>query len=294
MTALTIGVFDGVHRGHQHLLQQLKKKHDRSIVLTFSNHPSEILKQPAPPQLTPSAIKRLLIEEEKIDEIISIPFTRSIADQSFEEFLEPYTFTHLVLGEGAALGKDCLGTPDALRILGLKRGFTVQVLPKLCIGPSPVSSSRIRRLIAAGDLNDAESLLGRPYFFYYSPEGIAKLASWSKFGDRKAGSIFREVTISEDGIGTSRKIESGEARTNFDPNWSFAISSPDNPEKPFLPPDGEYSVWSHSSSGIIPTTLIIQNQQPILPLNVLQLISFGPNLNPKLLQKLCLISPVAS
>ncbi|MBF8262656.1 MAG: ribF [Parachlamydiales bacterium] len=237
MLAMTIGVFDGVHLGHQSLLQRLRLIHAPTIILTFSNHPSEILKHLAPPPLTPMPIKRILLQEEGISEIISVPFTRHLADQPFEEFLAPYSITHLILGEDAAFGKDCQGTPEALRLLGLKRGFSVYALPKFCIDKQPVSSTRIRRLIAAGDLATAQSLLGRPHFFYYSP---------------------------------------------------------DDPQKPTLPPDGEYTIFSHSSSGIAPMTIRIQNQTPVLPLNIPQLISFGPNLNPLLFNKICQTSLAAS
>lgn len=237
MSVMTVGVFDGVHLGHQQLIRHIREIAGRSVVLTFSNHPAEILSHSAPPQISAMPIKRILLQETGIDEIIPIPFTRQLAGLTFEEFLEPYAISHLILGDGAAFGKDCHGTPDALRILGLKRGFTVRVLPKLCIDGQPVSSTRIRRSIAAGKLDEAQTLLGRPYFFYYIP------------GD---------------------------------------------PKKPFLPPDGKYRVWSYSQSRTASVILTVQNQYPCLSENTPQLISFGPNLNPQLIRKICQTSLAAS
>jgi hypothetical protein len=231
---LTIGVFDGVHRGHQLLFNELKKFSCKSVALTFSNHPSAVLRNIAPPIISSLPLKRALID---VQETIIVNFTESFAHLTFEEFLEPYPIQHLVLGEDAAFGKGCLGTPDALRLLGLKRGFTVHALPKLCWDGKPISSTRIRVLIAQGKLKDAEELLGRPHCFYYSPqEPLQRLA---------------------------------------------------------LPPDGEYPVWLHSETGVAESILRIENQLPVLSKATL-LVSFGPNLNPLLFEKVCQMSPVAS
>ena len=165
MIALTIGVFDGVHLGHQLLLSHLKKTSYRALALTFSNHPSKILRESSPPLLTSLPLKLALLKQHGADEVLSIPFTREIADLPFVEFLAPYPIRHLILGEDATFGKGCLGTTEALRHLGLKRNFTVHSLPKLHRGKKPISSSLIRALIAQGRLIEAEELLGRPYCF---------------------------------------------------------------------------------------------------------------------------------
>ncbi len=169
MIALTIGVFDGVHLGHQLLLRHLKETALSTVVLTFSNHPSEILRKTTPALLTCLPLKIALLKEGGADEVLSIPFTRELADLPFEEFLAPYPIRHLILGEDAAFGRGCLGTPEALRLLGLKRNFSVHALPKLHIDNKPISSSRIRLLIEQGHLNEAEALLGRPHCLYVSP-----------------------------------------------------------------------------------------------------------------------------
>ena len=216
MIALTIGVFDGVHRGHQLLLNDLSKTGYKTVVLTFSNHPLSVLKGISPPLLTPLPLKTALLKQYGADEVIVIPFTKTIAEMSFEEFLKPYSIRHLILGEDAAFGQGRRGTPEALHQFGQNHGFTVHVQPLLQIDNQPLSSTRIRALVAKGLFEEAETLLGRPY----------------------------------------------------------CLSLPC--EKPALPPDGQYRVWSHSYNGIQETTLSIHNQTIMSLSNHLQLITFMP------------------
>ena len=153
MRSLTIGFFDGVHKGHQEVLKHC------STVITFSNHPKEILGGNPPPLLTPEPFKTKLLQDLGL-EVISIPFTKQLSQLTFEEFLAPYSFDRLILGMDSAFGKNRLGTPDNLRLLGLKRGFQVEVIPNL----ANISSSKIRALIQDGDLASAQKLLGRPHY----------------------------------------------------------------------------------------------------------------------------------
>lgn len=155
MNSLTVGFFDGVHRGHREVLKHC------STVITFPNHPKEILGGSSPHLLTPEPFKTTLLKNLGLT-VISIPFTRELANLTFEEFLAPYVFDNLVLGEDSAFGKKRLGTPEALRELGLQRGFTVQIIPKLQYRGVPISSSRIRALLEQKNLSEAEELLGYP------------------------------------------------------------------------------------------------------------------------------------
>jgi len=167
MKILTIGVFDGVHRGHQSLLRHLN---EQSLLVTFSNHPIEILKGYAPPLLSSHSLKIALLQECGIDHPIVIPFTRTLSETAFDVFLEPFAFQHLLLGEDSVLGREGKGNANALQQLGIQKGFTVQTISKLVIAGLPVSSTRIRSLIQAGKLSEAETLLGRPYCIDYSPD----------------------------------------------------------------------------------------------------------------------------
>ncbi len=169
MTALTIGVFDGVHRGHQHLFQVLANKGSLIQAITFSNHPAEVLKPSATPlQLTPLPLKLALLEDAGIEKTHVLSFTQELAELSYTDFLAPYSMEHLIVGDDAAIGRGRLGTPDALRLLGLQKGFQVHVVPKLQDRAEPLSSTRIRAAVAQGNLEEAERLLGRPYCFMMS------------------------------------------------------------------------------------------------------------------------------
>lgn len=160
MLCITVGFFDGVHRGHRHLLAALKALGGDSLVLTFSNHPAGILGASSPRLITTLEKKLQLLEEEAL-RVSLLAFTPELAAQSYEQFLEPYPIRHLVLGEGAALGKGRLGTAERLRALGEKRGFEVHVVSHLYEGDAPITSSRIRALLVLGKKEEAERLLGR-------------------------------------------------------------------------------------------------------------------------------------
>lgn len=166
----TIGMFDGVHRGHQAILQHLQEYGEEPVILTFSNHPAEVLKKNSPPILSSLPLKMALFKECGIEKTVVIPFTAECSNLSYEDFLAQYPIRHLVLGSDAALGKNAIGTVENLRKLGAKRGFTVHSIPKLFVQQSLVSSSFIRQLIQSGRLEEAEQLLGRPYCIYYSSD----------------------------------------------------------------------------------------------------------------------------
>ncbi|MBS0625458.1 MAG: hypothetical protein JSS32_05355 [Verrucomicrobia bacterium] len=162
--SLAIGNFDGVHFGHHVLLSKLKVNSAHTAVLTFSNHPREVLKnEPAPPLLSDKFLKFSLLEVHGIDTLIEIPFTKELAELSYTDFIallqSKFPISRLILGEGDAIGKNREGTPDKLKSLG----FPVETLPKFQLENQTVSSTHIRTLIASGHLSQAEKLLGRPY-----------------------------------------------------------------------------------------------------------------------------------
>ena len=167
-TALTIGTFDGVHFGHHALLSKLKKKSSHTTLLTFTNHPREVLNNtPAPEALSDPFVKFSLIEVHGIDTLISIPFTKELSNESYSDFLlkllSKMPISHLLFGEGFTFGKNREGSEDKIREFGVKHGIEVDYIPKLELDGEIVSSRRIRSLISSGDLTQAERLLGRPY-----------------------------------------------------------------------------------------------------------------------------------
>lgn len=161
--ALTIGTFDGVHLGHQHILQEIKK-HGTSVVLTFSNHPAEILHTHKPLPLCSEEEKLKLLENFGIDCVIVIPFTRELADQPYDLFLKNLRkhlpFTTLVLGKNASFGHRNAGDETHIKAIEADLGFQAIYLEKFVFDGAPVSSKRIRELLAAGQDKQASALFG--------------------------------------------------------------------------------------------------------------------------------------
>lgn len=171
---LTIGNFDGVHRGHLAVLRGVKEiagNKSRILVITFSNHPSEILRPNQPIALLCTLEHRIrLIEDCGIHSLLLLPFTNYLAQHSAKSFVErlrqSIPFTHLVLGHDATLGRDRQGDRRVMKELAHDWGFDVHYLEEYRYEGHPVSSSRIRELLQMGDLENVEMLLGRPYSIY--------------------------------------------------------------------------------------------------------------------------------
>jgi riboflavin kinase/FMN adenylyltransferase len=171
-TMLTIGVFDGVHLGHKKLISELMKQAGRnkrlSGVVTFRQHPEEVL---APrknlPFLTDIETRIKLLQDEGVDFIVPLSFTNELAGLGARNFIgllqKQLKMRGLVIGFDFALGKGREGNPDSLRQLGQKMGFSVTVVPPLMIGGEVVSSTTIRKAMAAGDMKKVRNLSDR-YF----------------------------------------------------------------------------------------------------------------------------------
>lgn len=168
--ALTIGVFDGVHRGHQALIGQVIRRGQalagQSVVLTFFPHPRAVLAPDAPvSEITPVAEKLALIAGLGVDTVATLEFTRELSLLSAEAFID-LLLAHLNLkelwvGPDFALGHRRSGTVDRLTEIGSKRSFSVHTLQPVDIDGERASSSRVRALIAGGEVEQATWLLGR-------------------------------------------------------------------------------------------------------------------------------------
>lgn len=171
---LTIGNFDGMHRGHCAVLkraQTLAGQEGQVIALTFRNHPSEVLRPEQPiPLLCTLAHKLYLLEQFGTHTIVLLPFTRYLAQHSARSFIEHVRqfipFSHLVLGYDATLGRDRQGDRPTMQNLGMEWGFHVHYLEAYRYEGKPVSSTVIREVLQRGELNHVEELLGRPYSIY--------------------------------------------------------------------------------------------------------------------------------
>jgi riboflavin kinase/FMN adenylyltransferase len=180
---VTIGTFDGIHRGHQALLRPLiagaRQAGAASVLITFEPHPRCVLDpNHCPAYLTTLDEKTWLLGELGLDHLIVIPFSAQVAALSPAAFMKRLMrgmqVRHLVTGEDFRFGQGRRGDPAFLRRLGERRGFSVEVAPKVSRGREPVSSSRIRRLVLLGQMRAAAQLLGRDYFFRSTVEHGAK------------------------------------------------------------------------------------------------------------------------
>jgi riboflavin kinase / FMN adenylyltransferase len=172
-TTVTVGSFDGVHLGHQAVLQEIARRAGAagraSVLVTFEPHPLEVVNpQAAPPLLTTGPERREILAQTALDYVLFLRFDRRLAGLSPEEFvqeilLERCAMRELVIGHDHGFGRGRSGDVETLRRLGKEHGFDVDVVGAVDFGDQHVSSSRIRRAVAGGDLTTAAGMLGRPY-----------------------------------------------------------------------------------------------------------------------------------
>jgi len=171
--ALSVGNFDGIHRGHQAMLQRLlagaRKRGLESCVLTFEPHPREFFAaQTAPTRLTSLREKLELLAAHGIERTHVQRFDRPFAALAPEVFVEQVLAKRLkarwlLIGEDFRFGAKRAGDLALLKRLGPQFGYEVEVLPAVARAGARVSSSAVRAALAGGDLAAAEDLLGRPY-----------------------------------------------------------------------------------------------------------------------------------
>ncbi len=171
---VTSGTFDGVHLGHQKILQRLQeistKNKGESVVITFWPHPRMILR---PTDLSLKLLntfeeKAELLRQQNIDHLIRIPFTKEFSQLSSQEFItnilvETIGTRKLVIGYDHRFGKNREGSFEQLKLNGPTYGFDVEEIPQQDIDHVAVSSSKIRKALAVGDIDTATHFLGRPY-----------------------------------------------------------------------------------------------------------------------------------
>jgi len=178
--ALTIGMFDGIHLGHQALIKKLHHLTRRSgtkTVLTFENHPSQVLTPSSPTPLVMSLQQRLhLLELYGVDLAIVLPFTETFSETAYDAFLSELhghlPFSDLVLGEEAALGKGRAGDAKQLRLWAEERGNRVHFEKKERHHKEIISSASIRTLINQGELKKIKKRLGRPYSLWHPADQV--------------------------------------------------------------------------------------------------------------------------
>jgi len=168
---LTIGVFDGVHRGHQQIIRRMVAgAHENgvpAVVLTFDPHPARIFGRGEIKLLTLPDERAELLAAMGVDIVVTHPFDRSFADTTAFEFMrlveKHLGVSHLVLGYDATVGRNREGNAARLREIGQELGYTIEVVTALSDESGVISSTEIRKLIATGNVTDAARLMGHPY-----------------------------------------------------------------------------------------------------------------------------------
>lgn len=176
--ALTLGSFDGLHRGHRALFGRVRDAVQErglaaGVVFTFLQHPWQLLRPDAEPFLLTTWREKLSeFEESCVPVIVAADFCPALAKLSYEDFVRTFLvgylgMKHLVAGYDLHLGADRGGTAETLRALGERlgpqEGYDLDVVEPVRTGGEIVSSSRIRRAVAAGGMEEAAEMLGRPY-----------------------------------------------------------------------------------------------------------------------------------
>lgn len=171
-SAVTIGVFDGVHRGHQHLvailLARARQEGLAAVAITFHPHPRTVLQPGTVVTYLTSVEERVeLLQGLGLDAVGVLAFTSELAQLSARDFLallvQELEMRLLVVGPDFALGRGRAGTTGVIREAGQELGFSLEIAPLLTEGGEKVGSTAVRQALAAGDLERVARLLGRPF-----------------------------------------------------------------------------------------------------------------------------------
>jgi len=173
-SAVTLGVFDGVHLGHQAIIEELIRTGSASDIesvylITFDPHPVVVTHSRETPPILSTIEERLdLLEQFPIDGVLVVRFDDKIKQTDYRDFIQEYLvdgldMRSLVLGYDCHFGKNREGSPESVQAEGRRRGFEVRVVPPLQIKGQIASSTYIRNMLQKGELDLANRLLGHPY-----------------------------------------------------------------------------------------------------------------------------------
>ena len=238
---LTIGVFDGLHRGHLYLLERLVAEaaalHARPAVITFDAHPDEVLVGAAPPLLLDAEERLARLAGEGVEVAVVQHFDDAVRRTPWDAFVEAIAarvdLAGFLMTPDSAFGHQRRGTPEAVAGLGGRLGYAVVVAPALEVAGRPVSSSEIRRRIGAGDLAGAAELAGRPYAIVgdvdgdgrFSPPAPVALPPPGRYAARLDDGAVVELAVHPAGPLTVTGLRAGRHRVTFG-DLSAAQSEP--------------------------------------------------------------------
>ena len=207
-SVVTIGVFDGVHRGHQYLLDRLKLKAEaeacQSVVVTFLNHPSTALRpETSIHYLLPTDQRIRLLNNTGVDQVVSITFDKELSRLDPAQFLQLLSgvvdLKGLVVGPDFAMGHQREGTVPVLQKLGLDLGFTVEAVKPIESDAGWVSSTAIRQSLTDGRVKLASDMLG--YLFTLSGQVVHGEGRGKELGFPTANlSLAPQIIVPADGI----------------------------------------------------------------------------------------------
>jgi riboflavin kinase/FMN adenylyltransferase len=170
---VTIGVFDGIHRGHQSIIAEaVRMATERgvpSVLITFVPHPSEVVRPGSHPPVLTSIVRRAeLVEDLGVDVFCALPFTLEFSKMAPDEFVHHALVDRLhasavVVGENFRFGHKAAGEVTLLERLGRRFGFTAHGIPLLTDGETVLSATYVRSCVTAGDMLTAAQVLGRPH-----------------------------------------------------------------------------------------------------------------------------------
>lgn len=239
---VTIGNFDGVHRGHQeilaHVVGHAARVHGTSVAITFRPHPYVVLKQGSEAYLLQTYEEKLdALAKAGLELVCEIPFNREFSNIAPEEFVSRVLVKALdtkvlYLGYDFAFGKGRAGSVETLRKLAEERGIEAHVVPPHHVAGAPVSSSRIRRAVEQGRVDEAEACLGRPFAL----SGIVAKGDGrgQKIGVPTANLHMELRKVPKPGVYATRTLWRGESYasvTNVGYNPTFVPDSAENPLK---------------------------------------------------------------
>jgi len=172
-TTLTVGTFDGVHKGHQKLIQRLNQKasaiNGESLIITFHPHPRAVVKtEPEIKLINTIEEKIALLEKYGIQNLVIVPFNRTFSNQSPNEYIENFLIKNfnpkvIIIGYNHKFGKDRAGDIHFLKKEGQQQGFEVEEIAKHEVQDISVSSTKIRKHLLNGEIELANNLSGHYY-----------------------------------------------------------------------------------------------------------------------------------
>lgn len=173
-SAVTLGVFDGVHRGHQSIIRELlaagaEPGIESKYLITFFPHPVVVTRSRQAPPILSTVEERIdLLRKYPLDGVYVVNFDEKVQNTDFRDFIKDYLvdgldMRTLVLGYDCHFGKDRQGSPESVQAEGRRHRFEVRVVPPLQMEGQIASSTYIRKTLLAGDLDKANTLLGHPY-----------------------------------------------------------------------------------------------------------------------------------